>query len=388
MWRHLRPFVPRWWIVALFLLATAVSLAVEFLLLRYAVGTESDPSIARCGVLGVAGVVYGITRVFRFHPVFRPEYRRWLLATPWTARDPLPLGPVHLVWQDVVIFVLLVAFGYGSPSGTAWLAPAFAVAAYLATLCAALAMTGTHHYAYAIVFGLGLALRLVEWPEWSGLALAATTAIAWPGVRRSLRALPWYSDRDPYGWAKGISLVESAAGQDRLEGMRRRRVGWPFSLVENTDVGPKVPLKHGLLLSVLVGWLVYVVVALGADELRPRDGLWWVFFFACAAALIRVGLYAINHAPPISLAGRLATGRLIIPGYDRVFVAPLAAAVAGVALDWILARQGIVLEYSVPLAFTVILLINLITGPTLGKWRLTGNHRIAPLMGGAEYIEV
>lgn len=53
-----------------------------------------------------ATAVYGAYWVWAFHPNTRPGYRNWLTSTPWTSRKPLPLGPVQLVWQDVVALVI------------------------------------------------------------------------------------------------------------------------------------------------------------------------------------------------------------------------------------------------------------------------------------------
>ena len=53
-------------------------------------------------------VIYGLARVVAIHPIWNPGYQTWLESTPWTVRQPLPLGPVELVWEDGLIVGLLI----------------------------------------------------------------------------------------------------------------------------------------------------------------------------------------------------------------------------------------------------------------------------------------
>ena len=84
------------------------------------------------------------------------------------------------------------------------------------------------------------------------------------------------------------------------------------------------------------------------------------------------------YYPPISIFGRIATGRLIIPGYDNVLIAPLAAFIASLSVRYLL-----ILGMPPPLAFAIttflILLPFLMFGPSLWRWHLVGTHRIVPL---------
>src|SRR5262245_11459421 len=58
--------------------------------------------------LFVCTILYAIWRVHGFHPQCRADYQKWLESTPWSSRKSLPLGPIHLVLQDVVIIGLVV----------------------------------------------------------------------------------------------------------------------------------------------------------------------------------------------------------------------------------------------------------------------------------------
>src|SRR6266852_3804842 len=58
-------------------------------------------------LLHLAALVYSVHRVISFHPVFNSAYQNWLAATPWTSRNPLPVGPIHLVIQDALVLGIL-----------------------------------------------------------------------------------------------------------------------------------------------------------------------------------------------------------------------------------------------------------------------------------------
>ena len=93
----------------------------------------------------------------------------------------------------------------------------------------------------------------------------------------------------------------------------------------------------------------------------------------------RFATYIWNYRPPISLWGRIWTGRWIIPGYDQMLAAPVCALIVGVLLPFLLDYWGAPPEYFFPLSLTVVLLIVLEMGPSLNRWQLTGNHRIVPV---------
>ncbi|HUG89574.1 MAG TPA: hypothetical protein VML55_01990 [Planctomycetaceae bacterium] len=99
------------------------------------------------------------------------------------------------------------------------------------------------------------------------------------------------------------------------------------------------------------------------------------------AVVLRVGRYVDGHAPPISLRGRVGTGRLIVPGYDRVLLAPAVAALAGAGIPFAFRMAGWDLQIGLAISTAATLLAILSLGPTLEEWRLTGNHRIVAGFG-------
>ena len=111
-------------------------------------------------VLLLTATVYGLFRVWAFHPACRRSYREFLLSTPWTRDQPLPLGPVQLVMQDAIVIGVLFLLGSYLP----FLPPSYLVVAactsYLLALSATLAAARLWIFAYAVVVGVGLFLRL------------------------------------------------------------------------------------------------------------------------------------------------------------------------------------------------------------------------------------
>ena len=106
----------------------------------------------------------------------------------------------------------------------------------------------------------------------------------------------------------------------------------------------------------------------------------------------RIASYMSGHAPPISLWGRIRTGRLIIPAYDVVFFAPLLTIFTAIVGVFFVESRLIPYEYSLPATCGLVLLVSLTVGPSRRKWQLTAPCRIAPQWGlqqnKREYIEI
>src|SRR5262249_14396862 len=110
------------------------------------------PSLA---ALSAASVLYALYRVYAFHPHFRPAYRQWLQTTPWTLEKALPLGPIHLVGQDVVILGLAVALAWPIHQLKGLYVLEAFIIAYSLAMSFALWGTGEKLSAFSVWFGLG-----------------------------------------------------------------------------------------------------------------------------------------------------------------------------------------------------------------------------------------
>jgi hypothetical protein len=96
-----------------------------------------------------------------------------------------------------------------------------------------------------------------------------------------------------------------------------------------------------------------------------------------AFILWRLVAYIWGYTPPISFFGRIATRQLIIPGYDVVFVAPIAAAAVAFLLPTILASLGMPFYLAISIAVGLVIWMSIALPPTRTDWHYTGHHRIA-----------
>jgi hypothetical protein len=321
-------------------------------------------------------VSYGFYRIATFHPVNDQDYRQWLMTTPWTHRRPLPMGPVHLVPQDVVVILGSMALTRVSDERL-WGIPLAFLAAYNLALAISTWATGQKLLAYLMGFGLGGVLFCIQnAPE--ALAVAAgTTIVGAFAIRQSLRTFPWDIPwfLDGYDW------------KQKVEAQKEARTGWPFDVLAPKPPQVWVPTIDGLCGSLLIGWWF---AALFWQTPVPGMVLYLQFglFGSIGAIVGRIAVYVKNHKPPISDLGRLTTLRPWQFGYDEIFIVPalvVAIVIGTVSLgvcslglpfgaaaklpEWV----GYV---GVPIGVTLVPLLLLLGGPTVERWRLSGRHRI------------
>jgi len=142
-------------------------------------------------ILGGAAFIYAVYRLARFHPACHWTYAAWLKLSPWTPNQPLPLGPVHPVWQDAAVIGVLTAIAeWHAHVDPALPAVAFGLS-YLIVMTGLLAMT-RQWPAFLMLGFLWPALMLPDVEGWPGVVLlVAIVLVIWLGHRRSLRAFPW-----------------------------------------------------------------------------------------------------------------------------------------------------------------------------------------------------
>jgi hypothetical protein len=372
--RSLQRTLPPLWAVVLAAFALAFWEGL-YLWLRYWIGAAE----AARGLLGgrdatAAGIMaaYGVFRAAAFHPLYRPKYRDWLALTPWTADKSLPLGPIHLVWQDVVLGGLLLATLHGTPLGRLWALAAFFLT-YLIVLGASFWITGPWWMGYVIAAGLGLAVRLVDWPLVYLGVLVVFYAVSVVGRRMALRRFPWPESE----------ILESLSRQFRPNSAAKRKslLGWPFGQFAAVPPERKIRRRDGILGPLLAAWSIYAVTSHIAEPEGQKMVPFMIFSYATFPVLLgRLIAYTGPCRPPISLWGRIMTGRWIIPGYDYVLLAPLCMLLI-VIVGWVAAMLfGPSPWWTVfyPLATAAVLIVALNMGPSLGRWSLTGRHRIVP----------
>jgi hypothetical protein len=201
------------------------------------------------------------------------------------------------------------------------------------------------------------------------------------GVYRSLRE----------DFQKRSDSRDDSSVRARDELARGERVGWIFAAI-----GPHVRVTSispawASVLSTVAAWWVTALVGMITDSWawgwpdvakviaqptwqNPGRVFWTVFFGILAVG--RLYTYANGHLPPISLGGRLRTGRLLIPRYDVVLAAPLAIVVFGIWGPAALAAAGLPDPLLLPVSTFTVVFICLGAGPKLQDWRMTAPARL------------
>jgi hypothetical protein len=337
------------------------------------VGKEQSILIPRDTAVITSVILFAVYRVLAFHPLANPDYTRWLYLTPWRPGQRLPLGPVHLTVQDIVLVGLGVLFCHSSPRGQFGVPLAFAMT-YLSCLCLICWYSGVRWWTYLIVFGLGLSVRLSDWSMVAALiAAVATYPLALAAMRVSLAHFPWTPDR-----LNRIATHLSMKSRQQMQTFYdRTQLGWPYDLLHrHVQVVPR-EWPHLIAQTLLVAWCSYAPLSLLSAEVGDVFS-WSLPGIALLLAALRPMIYGSHCRPPISLLGRLLTLRWIIPGYDQVFLAPLCVVVAGSAVPLALEYLQIPPSVNVGLSLSLALLALCAVGPSFEEWLLTGRHRLVP----------
>ena len=312
-------------------------------------------------ILLLSCFMYGVARA-AFHPYPFDDYRNWLRTVPWNHPQPLPEGPVHLIPSD--LFVIVATFLLMLPGCRWWIAlvPFAFLVPNMIALAVILWSTGPRLAVYVFLFGMGLALRLITAaPSLAGCIAIASYLPIYFGIDRSLARFPWTDTEE--------------TRQRRRPGRRIGTLGWPVDqLLSFSEPDPPLNVRDHIAISLLCGWFLW---ALG-NAIVPEDravGMVCIFA-ALILCAVRLVLYLQHHRSPINLAGRILTGRWIIPGFDYVFLAPLACLFFGLFLPVKLRLDGVSWPVAAGLGITGAVAACLMMGPNLRKWRLTGRHWI------------
>jgi len=318
------------------------------------------------GVLLVGGcVIAGALRISLLHPHYAQKYAGWLMSTPWHPGLQLPLGPVDLVWEDLLLVVPLGALAQVDAGISLWLPVTAYLLGYSWAGVLALREGRSHWFSLGLAFLWSIPLLRLASPWILLPTLIAIDLLTRGGLSISLRHFPW------------------DLGDPMRETHRRPRssLAWPLDRVGPVAVPQPIPLALGLATAAMIAWWVFVVVNLLAGVF---DGI-LVQTLATeippVCALICVGRllqYCLGYSPPISVMGRVMTGRLLIPGYDHVFIAPAVCCLLAWLLPRVFANH---LPLQVSSAFTVLCMagVAINMGPTVQSWRLTGHHRLFPM---------
>jgi hypothetical protein len=395
IWRKsitwLRVVLPPWWSLATFAGVLAILELFAHTVLRgtshWDVDTRELALLAhspRDVWLAAALVFYGAFRVLARHPSYRPAYAEWLARTPWHGQLALPLGPVHLMPQDGLILLAAWLISRHDSRLDFHCVAALLMLPFLFGLVVALRATGATAHAYLLAYGLAAAVCAGIPSPASTPLLIPLYCLGWHGLTISLRGLAAGVPSRLRQALRSLGMVK----RSELP-VTRNTIGFPLAQIGPRFDYPAISPRESLLISWLIAAWVY---ALSSRVPNPVDRAEIAYTLAQAgvivAALVRVKIYCSEYRPPITLAGRLATRRWIIPGYDRVWLPLVFAAVAILPLN-LLAIMGVREFEFGPLALGLGFSISLGMPPRLGDWALTGDHRIAAdPFTRAEFLEI
>jgi hypothetical protein len=332
-------------------------------------------------LLFLSSAAYGIARVTGFHPVFQKDYRIWLESTPWQNRKPLPFGPVELVPEDALVLVPLSLRSCILPQPRAMSLLAAFLLCNLSALVVSFWLTRTRVVGYLSAFGLGLAVRLWHQPPQCVAMAALVYLVAYEGLVQALDRFPWAPRRISSRVNTEVSTLVSPP---------REPCGWPHDRMLGEIVGAAGLSRIDAVLGcALGGWWLYVMASFIEDE-RNRTGFLLVasLILGYLFSLLRLVLYVQGYQSPLSIWGRIRTLRLIIPGYDQVFAAPLLSLIAGPAALGLLYACRRPMDACIPIGTRVSAAVALVVPPRLRQWRLTGEHRIVSGITGSDTVFV
>lgn len=354
-------------------------------------------------------ILYGFHRVSSMHPLANPKYGQWLATTPWTYGKPLPLGPVRLVWEDalvVAVFMLIATVGMrnflrhdelgifpaGQSNDVIHLASAAGIVAVCFLLTYLVGLTLTITRAHRVIAAIMCLIPLTFYPHmnvWVGLGVFAMICVLIGiGLRQTFRRFPW----DSPSWTRSPKQLHL----DQVH--RQGLIGWPIRQIGPSGKLPDTPnTRPVIVFSIIVGWWLLAVChaaillvnmhpdtpdmqSVNAFIRNPENeaphALWFIWMMIVLfLAGFRTFAYLRDTMPPISFFGRIRTGQLIIPGYDKVLVAPLLALVYG----WF--GPGLWIAIGLPpiavpaVCISTLLLLIMLLGPSRESWRHTGQYR-------------
>ncbi len=364
-------------LVIVYVVLTAGLLLIQFRAGNARVDIFSTHEVQQINLifLGGAAVLYAIYRLCCFHPACNPAYAAWLRLSPWTSDKPLPLGPVHPVWQDAAVLgVITVVAQWHAGANPALPVAAFGLT-YLIGMTVLLAIT--RRWPSCVMLGfLWPALMLPRAEGWPAVGLfALIILVVWRGHQSSLRAFPWPFVMN-FNKATEANRMPPGTMQIHLDGLNGAvtRLGWPYFALSPKIVIRSISTSTSFILSALAGWWTYCVVK--SSQMDSLPGL--ILTFAVVAALTRLAVYCSGVVPPFNVLGRIASGRIVLPGFDNVFLTPLAVVLAGVVGGMIIRRSASCYPAAEAFIMALLLLVLFIGGPSHRKWVLTGRHRFRP----------
>ena len=232
---------------------------------------------------------------------------------------------------------------------------------------------------YVLAFGLTVTPLLLFLPfGYAEMAIILLYVVVWLGYRKILIDLPVQAETFTTNF--NYSFIMDAETEARYT----NKLGTPFDQLR-PDLPPwQLPRWHGVMFSLLIGTVCYIALSmLELGSGKPgfmEDVAFTNFPMMCMMIFVAFGVYLVtmtrNHFPPLSLLGRLRTGRLLIPSYDRVYSPALGiiTVISFVSGQWWNRAPYFAITSIAGLALCIMCL--LVFSPNLAEWQLSSSCRI------------
>lgn len=329
---------------------------------------------ALLGIL-LGSAFYGFWRACAFNPFMNRRYGDWLANTPWTSQQPLPFGPVRLVWIDVVIVAVGCAYAACFPTfgeaefGTLFrMGPIPAVAflaGHLLGLWLSLMRTGVKPAVLLVVF-----VPFLVFPHRSLagalIVLAGFYLFCHWGFKRAMAQFP-----------DGLDQFRHEPSEE-LQQAAWKLINWPQTLLAEPLVKQSLSIGQAAALAAILSFWAYVFLWIPGELLVhvvDRGDVPLVAGLAAAALAVgRFAVYRCRHAPPIDLWGRIRNGIWRLRGYDPIYLAPLGILAAGLIIGVPSAMLGLPLALTLALDLWVLIFVALMLPPDFREWHYCGHH--------------
>ena len=411
--RWMREIYPRWSLLLLFfgaILAIYLAVFLPILLTWYVMRdsglsfndvfeiletrTLKEPSISEM-FLGIGGAlfgIYGVCRAVAYLPIWNSNFMRMLYQSPWTNRQKIPFGSITLKAQDVL--VLSCGLFCTAPLlqwNVVYLVFAF-LAGYLLLMLNIFWVLKQWKDFFTLAFGVGFAwISLALMPVWcTALLFCVLYCFSSAGTTRLLERL---GNRESY--KKFATLAKHNPKQEGYFSLvafgeePKAKIGWPFD-----DLAPHPLLQNRnivreIIWSVLISWIYFAIFYTASNLKWDSQGDQHSFLSLLITGTLTVPFVFITYFlhqclknglfPPIRPWGRLTFKRLIVPSYDRIFIAPIYALVYSIALCVLLFNWKIEPIIIGTTILATSLLICFLGSPSFEKWKLTARCRIQPV---------
>jgi hypothetical protein len=170
-----------------------------------------------------------------------------------------------------------------------------------------------------------------------------------------------------FPWNTAPGHVDAAAAR-RPAFARLCHIPWPYGKLSPAAPAPFVSMKACVVVSLLAGWWGYVAAQL-CRQFTPA----FVILLAVFMALTRLMGHVGSYSAPISLWGRIRNGIWLIPGYDKVFLAPACIVAAGFVLPWFLRDLGVPVPLVIGPSLAVLVFMSFSLPPSNAEWNLAGH---------------